>query len=336
MDFYVYDKDLNAVGIIDNYTSVIWTLRYNDAGDFEIYIKSAPDVLEMCKIGYYVVRNSDNTAMIIKSVQEIEDAENGDYITISGVSVESILSQRIVWNISLLQGRVEECARVLVDEACINPADAARKIPNLTARLNRLTAEISQTDFSNQNVFDAVKILCDSADYGFKMTFENGGFVFEIYAGADRSRNQTVNDYVIFDADNLTETTFTNDNSAFKNVARIGGAGENYARQYATYGSAAGIERFEMFVDASSISGITNLQSSGRDALRENVPAKTFDGEISDYYTFGVDYALGDIVQIENRAGTTATARVIEIIQSVNESGIYTIPTFSEWGLNND
>ena len=66
MDFYVYDTDLNAVGIIDNYTSVIWTLRYNDTGDFEIYIKSTPEILDVCKNGRYIVRKSDNTVMIIK------------------------------------------------------------------------------------------------------------------------------------------------------------------------------------------------------------------------------------------------------------------------------
>ena len=66
MDFYVYDTNLNAVGIIDNYTSVIWTLRYNDVGDFEIYIRSTPEILEMCKINRYIRRNTDNTVMIIK------------------------------------------------------------------------------------------------------------------------------------------------------------------------------------------------------------------------------------------------------------------------------
>ena len=60
MDFYVYDENLNAVGIIDNYTSVIWTLRYNDVGDFEIYIRSTPEILEMCKINRYIRRNTDN------------------------------------------------------------------------------------------------------------------------------------------------------------------------------------------------------------------------------------------------------------------------------------
>ena len=131
MDFYVYNTDLNVVGIIDNYTSAIWALRYNDTGDFEIYIKSSPEILDVCKNGRYIVRKSDNTVMVIKSITQGESVENGDYITITGVSVESILSQRINWNTTILEGRAEECIYMLINENCIKPTDAARVIPNL-------------------------------------------------------------------------------------------------------------------------------------------------------------------------------------------------------------
>ena len=77
MDFYVYDTNLNAVGIIDNYMSVIWTLRYNDIGDFEMYIKSNREIIEMCQIGRYIVRKSDGTMMIIKSVAKKGGQANG-------------------------------------------------------------------------------------------------------------------------------------------------------------------------------------------------------------------------------------------------------------------
>lgn len=336
MDFYVYDKNLDIVGIIDSYTSAIWTLRYNAAGDFEIYIKSTPEILKICQIDNYVLRDSDNTAMIIKSIQQAESVENGDYITISGVSVENILSQRVVWERTTLSGRVEECALTLINDSFINPIVAARKIPNIKTTLKHLPAEITMTDFSNQNVYDAVKTLCDIGKYGFRMIFDGEYFIFEIYSGTDHSKNQTTNDYIIFDTDNLAETIMTNDNNTYKNVALVGGAGENLLKQYTSYGDAAGINRYETFVDAGSVSGTSLLKSAGRDALYEKTPTKTFDSEISTYYTYGVDYALGDIVQVETKTGVTATARITEIIQSIDDSGIYTIPTFSEWGLNDD
>ena len=332
MDFYVYDKDLNAVGIIDNYTSMIWTLRYNDTGDFEMYIRSTPEILDVCKIGRYIVRKSDSTMMIIKSVTQNESVENGDYITVTGVSVENIISQRITWNVTLLQGRAEECIYMLIYNNCINTTDAARVIPKLKLSPRKyLTEGIELTDYTGGNVLDAVKQICDVVGYGFRITLDDGNLMFEVYAGIDHSKNQTENPYIIFDGECLTETNYQNDNSNYKNVALIGGSGESINRVFTSYGTAAGIDRFEMFVDNSGESDTDVLKAAGRDALQEYKSIKTFDGELSNYYTYGVNYSLGDIVQIENSNGVSAASRIIEIIQSIDDSGVYTIPTFSEW-----
>lgn len=334
MDFYVYDTDLNIVGIIDNYTSVIWTLRYNDTGDFEMYIKSTREILDVCKIGRYIVRKSDNTVMIIKSVVQDESVENGNYLTVTGVSIESILSQRISWKVTLLQGRAEECAYMLINANCIKPTDPARVIPNLKlSQIKHLIAEITVTEFIGVNVLDAVKQICDAVGYGFRIKFLNGEFVFEIYNGADHSKNQTENPYIIFDNECLSETKYQNDSTNYKNVALIGGGGEGINRVFSEYGTASGINRFETFVNSSE-TDTEILESEGRDALREYRNVKTLDGELSNYSAYGVNYSLGDIVQIENAGGVSATARVTEIIQSIDDSGIYTIPTFSEWEVN--
>lgn len=332
MDFYIYDTNLTAVGIIDNYTSIIWTLRYNDTGDFEMYVKSTPEILEMCKIGRYIVRKSDGTMMVIKSVTQNESVENGDYITITGVSIESVISQRITWNITVLQGRAEDCIYMLIDNNCINTTNAARIIPKLKLSPRKhLTKEITPTDYTGINILDAVKQICSVVGYGFRITFDNGNLIFEVYDGVDHSKNQTVNPQIIFDSESLSETKYQNNDSNYKNVALIGGSGESTNRIFTSYGTATGINRFEMFVDSSGESDTDVLKAAGRDALQEHKSVKTFDGELSNYRAYGVNYSLGDIVQIENSSGISATSRVIEIIQSIDNSGIYTIPTFSEW-----
>lgn len=331
MDFYIYDADLNVVGIIDNYTSMIWTLRYNDIGDFEMYIKSTPEILEMCKIGHYIVRKSDSAMMIIKSIVQDESVENGNYITVSGVGVENIISQRIGWNVTLLQGRAEECIYTLINYNCINTDDTARVIPNLQLNpLKHLITEITLTDYLGVNVLGAVKQICDAAGYGFRIKFANGKLAFEVYDGVDHSKNQTSNPWIIFDGESLSETKYQRDSSNYKNVALIGGGGENMNRVFSEYGTAAGINRFEMFVESSE-TDTDILTAAGRDALQKYKSVKTLDGELSNYHAYGINYDLGDIVQIENASGVSATSRVIEIIQSIDDSGIYTIPTFSEW-----
>lgn len=337
MDFYIYDTNLIAVGIIDNYTSIIWTLRYNDTGDFEMYVKSTPEILSMCKIGRYIVRKSDKTMMVIKSVAQNESVENGNYITITGVSIESIISQRITWNITVLQGRAEECIYMLIDNNCINTTNANRIIPNLKLSPQKhLVKEIAPTDYTGMNVLDAIKQICDVVDYGFRIIFKNGSLIFEVYDGVNHSKNQAINPQIIFDSESLSETKYQNDNTNYKNVALIGGSGESTNRIFTSYGTAAGIDRFEMFVDGSGESDTTILKSVGRDALQEHKNIKTFDGELSNYRAYGVNYTLGDIVQIENASGISATSRVLEIIYSIDDNGVYTIPTFSEWEVVNE
>ena len=337
MDFYIYDTSLNAVGIIDSYTSMIWTLRYNDIGDFEMYIKSTPEILSMCKIGRYIVRKSDGTMMVIKSITQSESVENGDYMTVSGVGIESIISQRIAWDMTILQGRAEECIYMLIDNNCITTADTARIIPKLKLSPRKhLAKEITPTDYTGINILDAIKQICSVVGYGFRITFDSGSLIFEVYDGVNHSKNQAINPQIIFDSESLSETKYQNDNNNYKNVVLIGGSGESTNRIFTSYGTATGIDRFEIFVDSSGESDTTVLKSAGRDALQDHKNTKTFDGELSNYQAYGVNYALGDIVQIENSSGISATSRVIEIIQSIDDNGVYTIPTFSEWEVLNE
>ena len=48
-------------------------------------------------------------------------------------------------------------------------------------------------------------------------------------------------------------------------------------------------------------------------------------------YVLNKDYFLGDIVQVINEYGISATPRIIEIIESEDENGTSVVPTFSTW-----
>ena len=55
MDLTVLNTDLNAVSIIDTYESFIWTDRYCEYGDFELYTMMTNTVLGFIKQDYYVM-----------------------------------------------------------------------------------------------------------------------------------------------------------------------------------------------------------------------------------------------------------------------------------------
>lgn len=101
-----------------------------------------------------------------------------------------------------------------------------------------------------------------------------------------------------------------------------------------------GLERREIFTDANSIAteeGMTpsdyaySMRLMGINTLHENRAEKQIDGEsIPDVnYIFGKDYTIGDIVLVENEIGLTMSSRVVEYVQSIDESGPIAYPTFS-------
>ena len=75
------------------------------------------------------------------------------------------------------------------------------------------------------------------------------------------------------------------------------------------------------------------LTNYGKEQLSLLQKTQNFEGEIeaNGIFKLNQDYFLGDIVQIENEKGITATPRIIEIIYSEDANGISVVPTFSEW-----
>jgi hypothetical protein len=128
----------------------------------------------------------------------------------------------------------------------------------------------------------------------------------------------------------------------YRNVALIGGEGEGTAQRTASYGEAAGLGRYELYVDGSSVSSngeiITEeqytalLKDYGKTMIDAVSATQQLEGEIDTHglYTIDHDYFLGDVVQVENEMGIMAVPRIVGIIYSDDENGTTVIPTFSE------
>lgn len=79
MELYILNQTFKRVAVIDQYRSLIWTRRYWDVGDFELYIPADPDLLQYLQIGFYVFREDCENTMMIEHIEIKTDAENGNY-----------------------------------------------------------------------------------------------------------------------------------------------------------------------------------------------------------------------------------------------------------------
>lgn len=351
MIFYVLNKQFEKIGVVDDYVSFIWTTRYFESGDFEIYVAASEKYAKLFKEDYYIKRQNDNHLMIIENVNITTSVEDGDYIKISGRDLKSILDRRIIWRQKTYTGKLEVCVRSIIDSNFINTT-SIRKIPQMTlGTLKNFSATID-SQYTGANVLETVMELCKVSGLGFDVKFENNKFVFEMYSGKDRSFNQSENLRVLFSTDygNIINSEFNTDKKLFKNTALIGGEGEGNERTYTDIGTASGIERRELFVDAKDLSSKSEndageeiiltpsqyqetLKQRGLEKLSETAVVTSFDGEIETtvLYKLYEDFNLGDVVSVKTKYGVVSTPRIVEIIESEDASGHYIIPTFEKW-----
>lgn len=325
MEATILNKDFVAVGIIDIYKSFIWTDRYDEYGDFEIYIPISDGLPENIQRGYYLWTAGSEHIMIIESIVIETDEDAIPCYAISGRSLESILTRRIIWGkkifkmdeVTKIEPNLQESIKTIFEENIINPV-ASRQIPNFIFEEStdeKITSLTLEAEYMGDEIYNVVKKLCQENEIGFKVTLNNNNqFVFKLYAGVDRSygdpdsdEQQITNSYVIFSPkyDNLFNSKYLESDEKWKNVAIVFGEtkynedGEIESTITHEVGTAAGLERREAYTDATSLSwedelgGIMKseryeaiLRQKGIDTLIENTQNIAFTGEVDPYSMF--------------------------------------------------
>lgn len=348
MQLFVLNKDFEIIDIIDYYKSLEWVKRYCDTGDFVLKIIANAHTVQVLKKRNYIVREDDEKIYQIEKINLKSNEEDGDTLIVSGRSIEKILAQRIVWKQTSAGGgeTAEDFVRRIINENAINPSDPKRKIPRLKLGEKMGFSEKIEKQLTGDNLLTAVKEICNTYSYGFKIVMnEAGELVFDLYKGTDRSYRQNENPYVIFsqDFDNVVNTEYEYDETNISNVALIGGEGEGNERKFQTLGNAEGMGRYELFVDAKDISSNNGeistseynnmLLERGREKIAENTFIETYDGELenTNTYIYKKDYEIGDVVQIVDKFGIESTPRILEIIESMNENGYRIVATYGNW-----
>ena len=304
IEIYVLDGDLNQIGIIDTYVSLLWVNRYKSEGDCELYVEATNELLSLLKKGNYLSRADDDMVCRIERIELDTDAENGNYLIVTGYDVKKILDQRIIWSQSNVDGNVEDYIRNIVYKSVVNPNLSARAITNASGRQNFFLGdkanftEVTTQQASYQKVSEKIKEFCTSYEWGYKVIVDIGNFYFILYKGTDRS------DSVIFadEFENLISTKYTEDSSHLANVALVAGEGEGSSRSRNVSGYAEGLNRNEIYVDARDISRIITygdliemypLASSGGQGYIDTV------GGVVGYYMGYINIPIVDDNQLE-------------------------------------
>lgn len=349
MSYLILNPEYESTNPVEIYDSLIWTERYWEAGDFEIYVPASMEVHNIYVEDYYLWSSDSDRLMIIEDVVDTTDVENGSFTTITGRSLETVLERRIIWEQTVLAGNFQNGIKKLLDENAIVPTDVRRKIPGLRFVPSidpAVTALTINAQYMGENLYESIADLCKEKKIGFKILMPtDGDLIFTLYAGLDRTYDQLFNPQVIFSPnfDNLAESTFKQSMRTHKTVVMIGGEGEGTAKKRTAVsrpeGGGEGLSRREMYAEASGVSSnngaipnatyIELLNQKGREVLAENVRISTFEGKIENLPTarYTEHFYLGDIVQVENEFGAEGRSRITEFIRSHSKTAIEAYPT---------
>ena len=349
----ILDTNFNKLGVCDTYKSLIWADRFRESGDFEMTLHPTDPILKYLLPDNYLISDYSDHFMIIEGSELDTDAETGeDVIVVTGRSGESIPSRRIVWGQANYYETVPVIFQSMLNREIIEPSDPSRKIANFSF-VNLLPKTYDNTkieiQFTGDNLGEAFISIGETFDIGYRISLEDGKFIFYLYNGTDRSYNQTENPYIVFSPsyDNLKGSKYLQSNKTLKTTALVGGEGEGNTRRYTSIVNSkySGLYRSELFVDARDISSevdggkltdaqyIAQLQQRGNEKLSDkiNKVTQTVSADIiaNGNYQYGRDFFMGDIVQVANQYGIEVSARIVEMIHSEDDKGIVDTPSFT-------
>ena len=358
----IRNENTDVIGIVDAAKSIIWHSVYFGVGDFEIYAPATADILRLLRVGYYVTRPDNREIGIIESINIANNQQDGLMIVASGRFAKSILDRRLIYNLSgsvntatILRGNVEEEIREVVANNAINCAfDSRRNIPllglgelsNIPLRIVDDNGYATEKQVSYGNLLEYTDGVL--LEYGLSSIVVLNGAILQyiVYQGTDRSATNTDGNIpIVFsqEFDNLTASEYSYNANTEKNVALIGGAGEGIERFYSLIaGSVSGLNRRELWIDASSISKTykdgnnedqtypddeykTMLDAKGKQDLSPHVATEMFSGTIditNGNWVYNRDFSIGDIVTVQdNHIGTYVNVRIREITEVQDENG---------------
>lgn len=366
MDIYTLNSGFLADDVVDDYETVIWTERYSEAGDLVLNVPNTRTNRLKLREGTFISTPGTDEVMRILTART-EDGLlkcTGNSLTLflrERMVRNQLLNNRLFWP---LTGSPGEIMRWVVYQMCIQRVDAMSgstviypgshdNISNFVVD-DVLSGPDVSVDIEYTDVYDQIQKVAATYDLGFRVYLKEAtpaGYTlaFRVLQGADRTSTQTENDIVIFspDTDTLMEPTEVRSIADHKNVAYAFAPNVKSATPYIGIAYSAGgqaardFDRRVLLVNADEISDEDmavagfNLQATlnqkARDALANHIYINLVDGKVvpQSMYKPGVDYFLGDVVELSTAVGNSSKARVIEYIRTDDDSGYKEYPTLS-------
>lgn len=346
MELYVYSSEMEFQGIVEKIASLIWTRRYWSCGEFKLLVPFTEEHSRMLVKNNIIMKRGDDEAAQIRYVSITKNSQGLEEIEVQGKFLIAWIGKRIIKKQIITNDTTQNILYRIVRENVTNPADTARKIPDVSIATDDEDTESGVIDYTSEqytNAQLAAETAAKAAKLGIRMRTDarTGAHVFSVYEGRDLTAGNTAgNAPCIFsqEFDNIVEQEYTNSVENLKTTAFVGGEEkEGVARKVAEVGgSAAGLAREEVFINATDIvqeyedddgtqvsltdtEYLALLSARGAEELEQYAETLSFGSKINTFANliYRTDYDLGDRVTCVNkRWGIRIDVRITEIAET--------------------
>lgn len=312
----IYNPQLQRVGMIASWVSLIWETRYNELGSFLIETQKVNGMFELLSLGNYCTLQGERGLMIITSRRT-----EGKRIIATGYPASWILSRRASTMVIRPQN-AEAAMRSVVSN--MEPWDGLR-----LADVSGIP-DMYQHQISDGTVYKYVQDIAVSCDIGFRIVKSGNSLLFEAYK-PQKNPNAKYSELY----GNLGNYTYTETDANYANVAIVAGAESGDERITVTAGAtgSTGHQRREIYLDA------RHIQPKDEESLDD------YKGRLIEYGESKlIDYAfangvsidikdknvlLGDLIYVKlKEIGIVATVRITRYtIKSQNNEITRTVGT---------
>ena len=359
MQLYVYSPQMEMLGVVEEITSLVWTRRYWEPGDFKMLVPFNDTHNKLLQENNIVIKHGDTEAAEIQYVSISKNLEGFEIIEVQGKFLTQWIGKRVIEKqLENASATAQNIIRRIVDENCVSTS-AARKIPSLSMANDPAIAgsKILYTSETYANALDAIVDLAQGSKIGFRINTDRstGRHAFSVYKGVDSTENNSAgNPPCIFarEYDNVLEQEYSKSTEKYKNTAYVTGeAREDESFETVIVNAEnTGLFRNELYVSGGDIKQtykdaddkeITMTDEEYRLALRDRGSEKLEQYPISQSFASEInvganliyrkDFDLGDRVTCFNKKwNVRIDARITEITESYEVKGEGLEITFGE------
>lgn len=339
--------ELVPIGEVEEFTSLQWTKRYWEYGEFSLNANYTETNVDLLKIGNILWLSGEPEAMMITIIKYTIDEEGQKEIECEGRSLEFLISYRIIWGRETYKNQyVSTILYTMFNNAFINPSIASRTIPIFENGTDAFLGGKTSIQKTGQSLYETMSELAQSVGLGYRIRvdYKKQKLVFEVYEGVDRTlTSENVEERVVFSdmADEFLTSEYYLNNQDEKNICLIYGEGEYPNRKQLVFGdeTKSGLFRKELWVDAKDLQSKNDdgettmtdeeyyalLQNRGTEKLAENCENETFEVKMRMFgdklYELDTDYSLGDKVTIYSRTfNVKVDARIMEVTYNISSN----------------